>query len=305
MLKSVLITGGYGFLGRAVAGKYKLNEYRVVGIGHGNWTKTVHEYFGFDDWYEAEISIHSLSCLQDKFDVIVHCAGNGSVGYSTANPFQDYQKSVEVTANLLEYIRQHSLATKLIIPSSAAVYGLQNDNPLGLNLPLKPVSPYGFNKRIVEEMCECYSLNYGLRYAIIRFFSIYGPGLTKQLLWDACNKFMMDNGEAIFWGTGEETRDWINIDDALSLIKIASDCTISSLLLNGASGNRTTVKEVLELLRFELGSSKEIVFNNITRDGDPHFYHADVTSAYQLGWLPKKLLTEGIREYVHWYKQVR
>lgn len=300
--KTVLITGGYGFLGRATATRFKQNGYKVVGIGTGCCNSVTTQIYGFDHWVDSRVTMSSLMRLKDSFDVIVHCAGNGSVGYSIAEPFQDYKKSVECTMELLEYMRLNQKRAVLIYPSSAGVYGARDESPISETAFLNPISPYGFNKRIAEELCESYSKNFGLTVAIVRFFSIYGPGLTKQLLWDASIKLTSDTGYAEFWGTGNETRDWIHIDDACSLISILAESNNGYSVFNGASGNRVTVRSVLSQLKDHLGASADIIYNGIVRLGDPRFYHADISKATQLGWRCEVPLNIGLKQYATWFK---
>lgn len=302
-MKLVLVTGGYGFLGRAVALKFKQAGYRVIGIGRGRWAQEEARAHGFDLWLDAGISLSNLLSLKDEFDLVIHCAGNGSVGFSLQNPLEDFYKTVQGTAELLEYLRVVNSKALLIYPSSAGVYGAKPDAPIKEDEAPNPISPYGYHKKIVEDMLGSYSRAYGLRVGIIRFFSIYGPGLTKQLLWDASLKLeTAHGGVAEFWGTGNETRDWIECDDAASLIAAGSCSKEQFSIINGASGQRVTVKQVLELLKDALGSEAVIKFNGMVREGDPRFYHADITQALSLGWQPRVLLSEGIRRYVDWLR---
>jgi UDP-glucose 4-epimerase len=301
-MRTVLVTGGYGFLGRAVARKFKSEGCRVVGIGRGRWAPEEALAGGFDAWLDAGVSVSSLMTFNDQFDTVIHCGGNGSVGYSISNPLQDFYKTVQGTAELLEYLRLQESKALVIYPSSAGVYGSKEDHPIRESDSLNPISPYGYHKRMAENLLEMHSRAYGIRVAIIRFFSIYGPGLTKQLLWDASGKLMgCKNSEvALFWGTGEETRDWIDSRDAAELMFKVSDSKEPYIVLNGAGGERVTVHETLRLLKSALGSSAQITFNGVVREGDPRFYHADISRAQALGWNPTVRLPEGIQRYVNW-----
>jgi len=306
--KHVLITGGFGFLGRAVAKSYRRGGWRVTGIGRGRWDAGQARAHGFDAWLDASVSLSSLMTLDDKFDVIVHCAGNGSVAYSVEHPLQDFEKTVQGTAELLDYMRLTKSAAVLVYPSSAGVYGAKPDTPIAEDEAPNPISPYGYTKRMAEQLIECYARSYGIKAAIVRFFSIYGPGLTKQLLWDASGKLLGNaGGTATFWGTGEETRDWITGEDAAALIMTAANAAVERqfLIVNGASGERVTVDAVLQLLHAELGVESTIRFNGQVREGDPRFYHADMGAARALGWRPTITLPQGLREYVQWLKVYR
>jgi UDP-glucose 4-epimerase len=301
MSKTVLITGGYGFLGRAVARKLKQHEYRIVGIGRGRWAREEARAHGFDAWLDASICLSSLMTLQVRFDLVVHCGGNGSVGYSLEYPLQDFEKTVQGTVELLEYMRLTKSPARLVYPSSAGVYGAKDDAPIREGDATNPISPYGYHKRIVEELMESYSRSYGIRVGIIRFFSIYGPGLTKQLLWDAGAKLRAaQGGAATFWGTGDETRDWISSADAAELVLAIAQADHDFLIVNGAAGQRTTVRHTLELLKKALGVDTEVLFNGTVRDGDPRFYHGDIARARALGWSPSVGLEQGIQAYADW-----
>jgi len=302
MTQSVLVTGGYGFLGRATGLRFKRSGYRVFGIGNGRWDREEFRAHGFDEWLDAGVTMSSLMTLATDFDVIVHCAGNGSVSYSHNNPRQDFTKSVDGSAELLEFMRLKNPSALLIYPSSAGVYGQKADAPIRESDPLSPMSTYGYHKKIAEELCENYSRNYGLRISIIRFFSIYGPGLTKQLLWDASIKLSTAKAEATFWGTGEETRDWIHVDDATEIIRALAESSDPPDVINGATGDRVTVRALLELLREALDNKVALNFNGAIRTGDPRFYHADVSRLRQLGVQPTVALSDGLKGYAAWFK---
>jgi UDP-glucose 4-epimerase len=298
---TVLVTGGFGFLGRAVASKFKQNGCRVVGLGRGRWADEEALAHGFDRWLNASVSLPSLMTLGESFDVVVHCGGNGSVGYSLSNPLQDFNKTVQGTADLLEYLRLASSQAMVIYPSSAGVYGAKEDRPIKETDALNPISPYGYHKRMAEELLESYSRTYGVKVSVIRFFSIYGPGLTKQLLWDASAKLRQANGgAAMFWGTGDETRDWISSADAADLIVAATRSDSVYTVMNGARGARVTVRDTLSMLKNALQLDADILFNGMVREGDPRFYHADVSRAHALGWRPRVSLREGFQGYVDW-----
>jgi UDP-glucose 4-epimerase len=306
---TVLITGGFGFLGRAIARRFKQLDFRVIGIGRGHWAPEESLNRGFDVWLNAGVTLSSLMTIKEQFDLIVHCAGNGSVGYSMTNPLQDFNKTVQSTADLLEYVRLTGSGASIVYPSSAGVYGAKADTPIKEIDELNPISPYGVHKRVAEELLASYSRSYGIKVAVIRFFSIYGPGLTKQLLWDASAKLRSAGGSpAIFWGTGEETRDWIFSEDAAELVVAVSKGAHTFTILNGASGIRTTVRETLRELSLALDIEVELKFNDSVRAGDPRFYHADVSKSINLGWKPRFSLADGIERYVKWlisYGEIR
>lgn len=301
-MKRILVTGAHGFLGRHTAARFKKDGCSVVGIGHGHWGFQKPFDFGIDDWIEADVDQEGLSHVSGQIDCIIHCAGGSSVGHSVAHPLLEFQRTVNSTVYVLEFIRQKHPEAMIIYPSSAAVYGNQPDTPISEGNIIAPVSPYGFYKKNAEDLCESYARNFGIPAVIIRFFSIYGVGLQKQLLWDACIKLSSGEDSAKFYGTGAETRDWLHVQDAVELIYLLSKSSAEFEIFNGGSGNRRTVKEILGMLAHEMGLSVKILMGNENMQGDPRHYWANIARVQKLGWTPQRKIKDGLREYVEWFR---
>lgn len=302
MTRTVLVTGGAGFLGRVVAREYARRGWAVMGIGHSSWTGDEARRIGYSTWHSASVDLAGLSRITTLVDVVVHCAANGSVPYSLTHPLDAFRRTVQTTAEVLQFCRSLPRPPMIVYPSSAAVYGAAQDEALSESSPSNPVSPYGYHKRMTEDLLASYACHGGPRAAIIRFFSIYGPGLDKQLLWDASKKLTAGEPSVTFWGTGGETRDWIHVSDAARLIVASAQLEDPFTVLNGGSGQRTTVLDTLTLLREQLGSTSGIEFNGEVRAGDPRHYLADITRASALGWAPRVVLPDGLKEYATWFK---
>lgn len=300
-MKKILVTGVFGFLGSHVAKHYKKQEMYVVGIG--TCSQDDHDIKNVVDRYIiSEISIDNLKELDEKFDAIIHCAGGSSVGRSMKNPTKDLLNTTLGTEYVLEYIRLYSPETKLIYTSSAAVYGDKHTNPISEDSALNPMSFYGVHKHLSEELCEFYVNRFNLNIGVLRYFSIYGPGLKKQLLWDACNKINSNIEPLTFFGTGEELRDWIEVTDAMAYIDILLVNTDSFKVLNAGTGRGINVKLVLKTLATLLGSKQPLLFNQKTVIGDPSYLCADIKEAKKMGWKQKITLEEGLERYVKWYQ---
>ena len=301
MSKSVLITGAYGFIGRHVARQMAGDGWQVIGLGHGAWVKEEWEAWGVAEWHTADITLENLITYAGEPDVIVHCAGSGSVGFSMTHPYQDFQRTVATTLAVLEYARLHAPKAKISYPSSAGVYGVADKLPILESDPLAPASPYGVHKRMAEDLCRSYANNFGISVAMTRLFSVYGVGLRKQLLWDASQK--INNGENEFFGTGEEIRDWLHVEDAASLLISAVDHSSTKCpIVNGGSGIAVTVREVLTDLFACFERTDAPKFSGIARSGDPVGYQADISQAINWGWQPAKDRKQGVSEYVAWIK---
>lgn len=297
-----LVTGAYGFIGRHVSRSLAAAGYEVYGLGHGTWGRDEWRRWGIVDWHAADVTVTSLLNYAGEPDAIIHCAGSGSVGFSMTHPAQDFERNVGTTLAVLEFIRIHRPRTLLVLPSSAGVYGRTEEMPILTSAELCPVSPYGLNKKVSEELCRSYGLHFDVRSAVVRLFSIYGIGLRKQLLWDACSKLATEAPD--FAGTGRETRDWLHVEDAATLLCTAIDFASTECpVVNGGTGKASTIAEIVQRIAELLGSAYPPRFSNRIRAGDPTDYLADISGALKWGWRPTRQLEAETAAYVDWFKR--
>lgn len=301
----IIVTGAAGFLGRYTARHLSSSGIKVIGVGHDSWRGENPKDWGVHHWLSSPVCLMNLEELtRQAVDIgspegIVHCAGGSSVGYSLAHPYEDFISTVGSLAEVLEFARRRNPPLKIVYPSSAAVYG-ESIPPLREDQPVVPISPYGIHKHIAEELCRSYGMHFGVPSCIVRFFSLYGCYLRKQLIWDACVK--SKNGDFNFYGTGMECRDWLHVEDAVRLLSVAMDhATERCLVVNGASGVGVSNFELLSLLGKLLSPSRVPIFSNSERAGDPNFLVASVERSIQLGFDAKISLENGLRSYVEWF----
>ena len=299
-MKRVLITGAHGFLGRHAARVFSEQNWQVHGIGHGNWTATEWKIWGLSEWHDTDVTLNNLMTYGGEPEVILHCAGSANVAFSMKFPAQDFERSVNTTVAVLEYARLQSPAAAVVFPSSAAVYGKVHTLPITENHPLHPVSPYGVHKLLCEQLLGSYAQHFGVPVGVIRYFSLYGAGLRKQILWDACSRFC--RGENVFFGSGKETRDFLHVSDAARLLYAAAlQADTACPIINGGAGSQTTIAQLLAEIGRALPGTPKPVFSGDSRVGDPDHYQADISRARALDWAPRLELTEGVAEYVRWF----
>ena len=301
MAELALVTGAYGFVGRHVARALAARGAHVIGIGHGSWGRDEWRRWGVAEWHTADVSVDTLTTHAGEPDLVIHCAGSGSVAFSMTHPLQDWQRTVGTTLAVLEYLRLQRPAARLVIPSSAGVYGKAQRMPILTSEALAPVSPYGVHKKMAEDLCRSYAQHFGVRSALVRLFSVYGIGIRKQLLWDACMK--LSQGPATFAGTGLETRDWLHVDDAAQLLLVAAEYASAECpVVNGAAGVAVSIHEVVQLIAAHFGSDAQMAFSGATRAGDPTHYQADVSDALAWGWAPQRNRVAEMNAYVDWFR---
>ncbi|GAA0306432.1 NAD-dependent epimerase/dehydratase family protein [Sphingomonas oligophenolica] len=303
-LKQAAVLGAAGFVGRHAARALASAGYQVVGIGHGTWLRDEWREWGLSEWHVSDISVESLLTYAGEPEVLIQCAGSGSVAFSIAHPAQDFRRSVDTTLAALDFVRLHAPGCRVVLPSSAAVYGTAERMPIRIEDPLHPESPYGVHKKIAEDLCRSYGRTFGIHVAIVRLFSVYGIGLRKQLLWDACVKLVQ--GEVEFAGTGEELRDWLDIEDAAALLlTAASQASADCPIVNGGTGQSANVRTIVEGLGRALGIAAQPTFSGTRRSGDPVGYEADISGALGWDWRVERSLADGLAAYAAWFQQDR
>ncbi|HEV2835493.1 MAG TPA: NAD-dependent epimerase/dehydratase family protein [Pyrinomonadaceae bacterium] len=260
----ILITGISGFIGGSF-GRYAAHlGHEVAGAGRND---------------DLEVLIRDFLP-----HVVVNAAGTASVAASLDDPLHDFRGSVQTCAHLLEAVRQSGKNPLVVIPSSAAVYGNPASLPVTEEVNLKPISPYGFHKAASELLAREYAECFGLKVMICRFFSVFGAAQRRLLVWELYQQ--LAGPEKIAWlsGTGEETRDFLYIDDLstalLSLIENFSD--EQPQVVNVASGTETSVLQLAETIRDLVAPEKEVRCRGQHRKNDPLRWWADISRLQKL-----------------------
>ena len=305
----VLVTGAHGFIGRHLAHRLHRSGCTVVGLGHGAWPEGEAAASGVSSWLNGDITasnLHALARLHGLPEVVFHLAGGSSVGAAIAGPREDFFRTVATTAELLEWIRQETPQTRLVAVSSAAVYGAGHKGPIVESAALRPYSPYGYHKLMMETLCRSYAASYGLHAIVARLFSVYGAGLRKQLLWDLCTKLESGALPVPLGGTGAELRDWTDVRDVVrALVAMMSLASPEVPTLNIGTGVATTVQDVAAcVITAWKGSAQrdDMFFSGQSRAGDPFSLHADARQLSAMGFEWQVPVSQGLQDYVHWFR---
>ncbi len=304
---TVWITGANGFIGRHLARALADAGDAVHGIGHGALGEAEPLALGLRTWRSGEIDAANLRALAEASGLpstIFHLAGGSSVGLSIAQPLEDFARTVESTAQLLEWLRVSAPECRLIAASSAAVYGADHDGAIPENAKLAPMSPYGRHKLMMEQLCESYATSFGVRSTVIRLFSVYGTHLRKQLPWDICSRLQGGERNLLLGGTGAELRDWTDVRDVVRLLaKIHAHPQREAFeIINGGSGLGTTVAAIAAMLVEHWGAGVSINYSGRVRVGDPFSLLADDARLRDLPFDWRIPVAQGLGDYVRWFK---
>jgi UDP-glucose 4-epimerase len=303
-MKTALITGAAGFLGRHVTARFAREGWKVLGLD---------DLALAEDSLGAGVSYQRLRLpnpllapvLTDaKPDVCVHCAGSASVGGSLTDPAGDFRGNTVLTFELLEALRLHAPRCRFLLLSSAAVYGNPASLPVTEAHATGPLSPYGLHKLQSEMLCAEYTRFFEVPTSVVRIFSAYGPGLQRQVIWDICER-VLTKGALPLHGTGHESRDFIHASDiARALHLLAETESASGETYNLASGREVTIAELAAVLAGELAPKIAPQFDGKSTPGNPLNWRADISKIASLGFAPQISLEEGLRESAAWARSI-
>jgi UDP-glucose 4-epimerase len=277
---TVLVTGHNGFLGRYIMTAVGERSGRVMGVGRPT----------------TEIPSTSFDQLlaEVKPSVVIHCAGPASVPSSFADPHADHAGSVSVLEAVLDRVGD----AKLLLVSSAAVYGQPETLPVTEHATPAPISPYGIHRLEGEDLARCRAEHL----AVARVFSAYGEGLRRQVLWDVASQ-ALDGRSIELDGTGAESRDFIHARDvAAALAVIVDKAPFDGETFNVGTGSETTIARLASLITKEL-EAPPARFTGVLRIGDPARWQADITRLRQLGFAPSVSIEDGARAYARWVRE--
>jgi len=295
----IVIIGSKGFIGSHAL------QYFLSKTGYECWGCDVlvdyvdEHYFLIDSTNSDFNEVFESS----DFDVCINCSGAANVYDSLIHPLRDFTLNTFNVIKLLEAIRKHNPSCKFVNISSAAVYGNPSVLPVNEKADLQPVSPYGYHKLQAENICEEFHRFYKLQTCSVRIFSAYGNGLKKQLFWDVAQK-LLNNDKVVLFGTGNESRDFIHINDIAKAIELViTKGLFNAAYYNVANGEEITTRDAAEKLQSLLGYHNRLTFNGEVRKGDPLNWRGDVTALKALGYSKSVSIDEGLNYYVQWLRE--
>lgn len=303
----ILITGGAGFQGSHIC-EYLLNDGHQISI--------LNTY--------SDLALKNIATIKNKIvpiwgsvtdresvekavrghDLVVHLAARIHVDESIDEPLAYLETNILGTYNILEVIRKNGNQQRLIYWSSCEVYGEPTKGKLSESSELRPQSPYAASKAAAERLCFSYFKTYGTKIIIPRFFNIFGPrqkfgargALIPTLIEKALNKEPL-----IISGDGEQTRDYLFIDDVVSAFSILLvNQKLNGQAINFASGKNTSVIDIVSYIAQKL---KVKISHGPSRPGEVMFFPANISFARSLGFKPKISIWEGIDRYINWRRQ--
>ena len=306
-MKTILVTGGAGYIGSAAVKALVEKGHNVVVVD--NMSKGSMELVDKNaKFYEVDLVDKAeleRVFAENNIDVVMHFAGYKAVDESMGNAVK-YSDNIVGTLNLLNIMVKYDVK-KIIYSSSAAVYGIPDSGVLDETAPVNPINYYGYTKLASEQMIEWYSNIHGINYIALRYFNVAGDAGLHYIDPDAKNVMPIimevlsgERDKFLICGDDYDTRDgtcirdYIDINDLVDAHILALD-TEENGMINLGTSKGVSVKELLDMTMDVSGKEINWEFGP-RRDGDAAILVTSNEKAKRvLGWEPKKDIRDMIR----------
>jgi len=297
------VTGGAGFVGANLAPRLREQgwtpvAYDDLSAGH----RTDAERAGYEDLVEADIvDAAALSDAARGASAVVHLAARTGVIDSIEDPRRDLEVNAIGTLNALLAARDVG-ATAFVFASSSAPLG-ETEAPVHEDLPAGPLSPYGASKLAGEGLCTAFAGSYGLSTTVLRFSNVYGPwSYHKGSVVAHFMKRIVAGEPLVVYGDGEQTRDFVYVDDLCAGITSALDAGCRGEIVQLGSGTETSVNALVAALRESFADTEVDVRHEPPRAGEILRTYADISKARRmLGYAPNVDLATGLASTRDWF----
>jgi UDP-glucose 4-epimerase len=324
----ILVTGGAGYVGSVSVEHLAAAGHDVVVLDTFVTARPGANLAGATVVRGTYTDREAMAALlrDQRIDAVLHCGARSLVGESVREPAVYFRENVAGGIAFLEAMRDAGV-DRLVISSTAAVYGVPDATPIPEDAPLRPINPYGETKRSLEAAANWFAVAYGLRAVSLRYFNVAGASATNgeehepetHLIPNAI-RAVSGGAPLLIFGTdyptpdGTPIRDYVHVLDlaeahrlALEATSHGDDRTGSRLLVcNLGSGTGYSVHEVVAAAERVIGREVPKTIAD-RRAGDPPTLVADIARARQvLRWAPaRSSLEEMIGSAWAWWSDVR
>jgi UDP-glucose 4-epimerase len=297
-----LVTGAAGFLGSALANRMAREGHQVRGLDDLS--------AGDPQRLDADVLFTRgdvvdrpklWSLLQD-IDCVYHLAARVSVPESVLYPREYNAVNVGGTVSIMEAMRDVGVK-RVVLISSGAVYGEQTEQPLREDCVPNPRSPYAVSKLAAEYYVRTIGSLWSIETVALRVFNAYGPGQPLPAAHPPVIPHFLRQvargGSVVIHGRGEQTRDFVFVDDVVeAMVAAATAPAIDRLVINVGSGVGTSIRELVQQILEVTGGSAEWIYQD-NQDAGTSRMAADINLAgSKLGYVPHVPLAEGLNRMI-------
>jgi UDP-glucuronate 4-epimerase len=304
--KSILVTGGAGFIGSNLCHFLTKKNFNVLCLDN------------FDNFYSEEIKLNNIKSLlkeklftlirgdirdskllktifeNNKIETVIHLAAKAGIRDSILNPSEYYDINVNGTLSLLEAMRSFGVK-KLVFTSSSSVYGNKEGKMKESDACNKQISPYAVSKKTAELLNYSYHINFNMSVINLRLFSVYGKNQRPDLVIHKFFNQIFQNKPIEIYGNGKTKRDFTYIDDVVkaiynTLLYLEKQQQCVYEIINIGSDNPISLEQLIII-------KTEFVKGEVTHT------HADINKAIKLlNFNPSVSIEKGVNLFYDWYK---
>ena len=310
-MPTALVTGVAGFIGSNLAEALLDRGYEVRGVDTfvTGRRANIESFRDHPEFTFQEVDIRdgeAIDPLMRGTDTVFHQAAAVSVESSVEDPITTSDSNCVGTATVLDTARRVDVDT-VVVASSAALYGSGGDLPKVESMPSSPESPYGLSKQYTEALAVQASQLYALDTVALRYFNVFGPRQDPHGEYAAVIPAFIDrvlDGEPpVIYGDGEQTRDFVFVEDVVRANIAAAEADASGVVCNIARGAETSINDLAETLTDLLGVDLAPV-HEAPRPGDIRHSYADISRARdELGYAPQVSFREGLERTIEYYRK--
>ncbi len=317
-MKTVILTGGAGFIGSVVARELLAKKYKVICIDNFS-----------DDLYDPALKEDNISAFNDnknfvlyrtdicnleelkdifereKPELVVHLAARANTRKAVGEPQSYLDVNIGGTLNILELAKDYKIEN-VVIASSSSVYGNSTKMPLNEDEPAdRPLSPYGMTKRADEVLAFTYHHNFQMNITCLRYFNAYGENNRPDLVPYIWGNLILDDGEIEISGDGSRSRDYTYIGDIADGTIKAMEKPLGFEIINLGNSRPVSLKELVSV--FEKVTSKTVkVKSRPSNKASVESTCADIRKAKKLlDWEPTTPIEQGIEKLIVWLRNYR
>ena len=297
-----LVTGGAGFIGSNLSDLLLAKGHDVVVLDDlsSGYRQNVPE--GVELHLGNVSNPDAVRTAANRCEVIFHLAASVGNTRSIEDPLHDSEVNLLGTLAVLEAARSAGIE-RVVLSSSAGIFGELKTIPIQEDHPTDPDSPYGVSKLAAEKMCLAYNKLHGMKNVCLRYFNVYGP----RQRFDAYGNVIPIFGERLLqgepihiYGDGEQTRDFVNVRDVIQANYLAGTHATASGAYNTGSGSRVTINHLAHMMG-EIAHREARIVHVAARPGDVRDSLACVEHARdEFGFEPEVGLKAGLVEYLDW-----
>lgn len=314
--KKILITGGAGFIGSALARRLVAagSEVTLVDSLIPEYGGNLHNLHGIEADVRLNISdvrdAHSMKYLVRGVDLVFNLAGQTSHMDSMSDPFTDLEINSRAQLSILETLRLHNPDAKIVFASTRQIYGKPDYLPVDELHPKRPVDVNGINKIAGEDYHLLYNRVYGIRATALRLTNTYGPGMrirdARQTFIGIWIRRLLEDKPFEVWG-GDQLRDFNYVDDVVdAFLAAAANPAADGQVFNLGSSQVVSLQQLAALM-LQAGGSGDFVIREFPAERkqiDIGDYYSDFSRIRgAIGWEPKIDLATGLSRTLAYFRE--